>query len=291
LGIADALPELASILICLDDRERAKELYEEGIVLCRELGYGTRLGEILFQLGYMLLLEGDYERGEALNEEAAALYRERGYKFGLDGILHHLGWAALLQGNHQRAKTSYEESLILCKELGNKIATAGSLDGLACVAGTIGASKHAARLFGAAEAIREAVGYHHTPEEDALLAPYLATARSRLDEAAWEAAWAEGQAMPMEQTIEYALSEEGTAARSARALGSPSAGAPLRKLTRREREVAVLVANGLTNRQIAQELMLSEHTVITHVRNILKKLNLRSRTQLTLWVTGRQLHS
>lgn len=96
--------------------------------------------------------------------------------------------------------------------------------------------------------------------------------------------------MSMEQAIGYALSEEGTAARSSRALGSPSAGAPPRKLTRREREVAVLVANGLTNRQIAQELMLSEHTVITHVRNILKKLNLRSRTQLTLWVTERQLH-
>jgi non-specific serine/threonine protein kinase len=53
-------------------------------------------------------------------------------------------------------------------------------------------------------------------------------------------------------------------------------------------EVATLVARGLTNHQIAQELVLSEHTVITHVRNILKKLNLHSRTQLTLWVTERQ---
>jgi non-specific serine/threonine protein kinase len=287
LGIADALPELASILICLDDRERAKELYEEGIVLCRQLGYGTRLGELLMQLGHMLLLEGDSERGAALNEEAAALYRERGYKFGLDGILHNLGWAALLQGVHERAKTSYKESLAFCKELGNKLTTSGSLQGLACVAGTTGESKHAARLFGAAEALREAAGYHDTPEDDALLAPYLAMARSRLDEAAWEAAWAEGRAMSMEQAIEYAFSEENHT--------SPTTPPPKRfaggnqpVLTLREREVADLVAGGLTNRQIAQELVLSEHTVITYVRNILKKLNLHSRTQLALWVTEEQ---
>jgi DNA-binding CsgD family transcriptional regulator/tetratricopeptide (TPR) repeat protein len=291
LGIADALPKLAIISNYLDDRERAKELLEKGIVLCRELGYGTRLGELLSHLGYILLLEGDYERGAALNEEVATLYRERGYKFGLDGILHHLGWAALLQGIHQRAKTSYEENLRLCKELGNKIATSGSLQGMACVAGATGASEHAARLFGAAKAIREAVGDQYMPEEDALWAPYLAMARSQLDEVAREAAWAEGQAMSMEQAIEYALSEVGTTLPSSRALGSPSAGGPPRRLTRREREVAVLVAKGLTNRQIAQELVLSEHTVITHVRNILKKLNLRSRTQLTLWVTVRQLRS
>jgi DNA-binding NarL/FixJ family response regulator len=94
--------------------------------------------------------------------------------------------------------------------------------------------------------------------------------------------------MSMEQAIEYALSEEKTtlsmspAPKRSSADGSPD-------LTRREMEVATLVARGLTNHQIAQELVLSEHTVITHVRNILKKLNLRSRTQLTLWVTERQL--
>jgi DNA-binding NarL/FixJ family response regulator len=95
--------------------------------------------------------------------------------------------------------------------------------------------------------------------------------------------------MSMDRAIEYAISEEKPA--------PPTSPAPERSsayeqpdLTSREREVAVLVARGLTNRQIAQELVLSEHTVITHVRNILGKLNLHSRTQLTLWVTERQPH-
>ena len=83
----------------------------------------------------------------------------------------------------------------------------------------------------------------------------------------------------MEQAIEYALSEEKTtlsmspAPKRSSADGSPD-------LTRREMEVATLVARGLTNHQIASELVLSEHTVHHHVTNILKKLNLSSRQQV-----------
>lgn len=90
--------------------------------------------------------------------------------------------------------------------------------------------------------------------------------------------------MSMEQAIDYALSEDKLTPPAPEV--SPTYESP--NLTIREREVASLVARGLTNRQIARELVLSEHTVITHVRNILKKMNLRSRTQLTLWVTEQQ---
>ena len=65
-------------------------------------------------------------------------------------------------------------------------------------------AEQAARLFGAAEALREAVGYQHSPEEDALREPYLAAASSRLEET-WEAALAEGRAMELEEAIQYAL--------------------------------------------------------------------------------------
>ncbi len=236
-----------------------------------------------------------------LNEEAAELFRERGYKGGLGMVLDNLGWAALLQGDHKRAKTSYEESLSLSKELGERMTAAESLEGLACVAGTRGEAERAAKLFGAAEALREAVGYQHTPEEGAMREPYLSTTRFRLNETTWQGAWAEGRAMSMEQAINYALSEEKPTPFISPTPERAPADEPL-DLTSREREVAVLVARGLANRQIAQELVLSEHTVITHVRNILKKFNFRSRTQilkkfnfrsrtqLTVWVTERQLY-
>jgi predicted ATPase/DNA-binding SARP family transcriptional activator/DNA-binding CsgD family transcriptional regulator len=285
-GIADTLLMLGSTLSSLGDRKRQRQLHEEGIALSRELGYVRTLGRLLFSVGYVLLLEGDYERGVALNEEAAALYRERGYKGGLEFVLDNLGWAALLQGDPERAKTSYEESLVLCRELGDKIVASESLEGLACVAGVKGEAERAAKLFGVAEALREAVGSQRMPEEDALREPYLATASSQLDEAAWEEAWAEGRAMSMEQAIEYALSEEKSLTPPSPESEQPSSDEPP-SLTPREKEVAVLVGRGLTNRQIASELVLSEHTVHHHVTNILKKLNLSSRQQVASRLSDR----
>jgi len=101
--------------------------------------------------------------------------------------------------------------------------------------------------------------------------------RSQLGEAAWEAAFAQGMAMSAEEAAEYALSKG-----VPHAADKPLAGGGTSKpLTRREREIAGLVAQGLSTRQIAQELVISERTVDKHVANLLKKLNLRSRNQIT----------
>jgi non-specific serine/threonine protein kinase len=90
--------------------------------------------------------------------------------------------------------------------------------------------------------------------------------------------------MTSEQAIEYALSEEEV--RDAPTLvpvaeQPPAADEPIDRLTHREQEVALLVGRGLTNRQIASELSISEHTAANHVRKILKKLGLRSRAQIS----------
>jgi predicted ATPase len=209
LGIAHALLELGNASDNgLDGRARAKVYYEEALALAREVGYAVRLGDILGSLGYIFLLERDYGRAVELSEEAAALRREHGYKGRLEYDLDNLGWAALLQGDHERGKTSYQESLALCKELGDKMVASESLEGMACISAAKGASERAARLFGAAEALREAVGYHQMPEEEALRKPYLAMARSQLSEASWEVAWAEGRGMTFDEAVSYALGEE-----------------------------------------------------------------------------------
>ncbi len=114
----------------------------------------------------------------------------------------------------------------------------------------------------------------------------MEAARSRLDEAAFQAAWEEGRAMTEEQAIRYALSEEEeqdapTFVAAPEQQPPPLADEPTERLTAREREVALLVARGLTNRRIALELSISEHTVANHVRKILKKLGLRSRAQIS----------
>ena len=91
--------------------------------------------------------------------------------------------------------------------------------------------------------------------------------------------------MPLEQAVGYALSEEEERDAPTFVAVSeqqpPPADEPTERLTAREQEVALLVARGLTNRRIAEELSISEHTVANHVRKILKKLGLHSRAQIS----------
>jgi DNA-binding NarL/FixJ family response regulator len=95
--------------------------------------------------------------------------------------------------------------------------------------------------------------------------------------------------MMSEQAIAYALSEEEPVFSSPVVRRSGGSSATLTLLTPREEEVAVLVSRGLTNRQIASELSISEHTVATHIAKILKKLGLSSRSRLSAWVAERGL--
>jgi DNA-binding NarL/FixJ family response regulator len=101
-----------------------------------------------------------------------------------------------------------------------------------------------------------------------------------LTEAEWEAVFAEGQAMSFEVAVEDALSAEEPSPPASPAPERPSTGRQQLELTRRENEVAALVAQGFTNREIAREIMLSEHTVHRHVASILRKLDLHSREQV-----------
>jgi DNA-binding CsgD family transcriptional regulator len=183
-------------------------------------------------------------------------------------------------GDNEQATTWYEESLRMAEKLGSRLIATESLEGLACAAGTKGEAERAARLFGVSQALREALNYQQPPGEHALREPYLAAARSRLEVAVWEAAFAEGKA------VQYALSKEEPAMLGPLATERRS-DEPTVALTRREREVAALVTQGLTNRQIASELMVSGYTVNNHVANILKKLDLHSREQVAARLTER----
>jgi tetratricopeptide (TPR) repeat protein len=204
-GVAWSLGNLANVSGDRGNYERAKELYKEGLALSRELGGARPLGEYLISLGYEYLLEGDHDIATALNEEAAELYQKRGRRGGLQYAFDNLGWAALEQGHYRRAEDLHEENLVLCRELGDRLIASESMEGLACVAGATGEGERAAKLFGAAQTQREAVGYVHAPREHALREPYLAAARSRVGDAVWAETWREGQSMTFEDAIAYAL--------------------------------------------------------------------------------------
>jgi predicted ATPase/DNA-binding CsgD family transcriptional regulator len=261
-----------------DDYRHAGEILDEAIALARELGDALTLGLLLNSLSYFYLLQRDYQRATTMSEEAVALLRELGYRGILVLAIDTLAWALLQGGDRGRALALHREGLALCKDHGDRAAAAAYLEGLACEAATAGGARRTATLLGKARALREAVDYKLLPAERAMHEPYLRAARSHLDEASWGAALAEGRAMTFGGAVEYALSEEGPVESSP--VGQHEFSPGSKQLTRREREVAVLVARGLTNRAIASELVLSEHTVHHHVTNILKKLNLRSREQV-----------
>jgi predicted ATPase/class 3 adenylate cyclase len=204
-GVASSLLQLGNVSSDLGDHEEAKRFYDEGLALSRKVDDKALLASALISVGAEFLLQGDHERGAMLNEEAAGLYRERGNRGHLQYALDNLGWAALMRGDQQQAEVLHRESLALSRQLGDKLVTAEALEGLACSASARGEAERVARLFGAAEALREAVGYRQEPREHALREPYLVAARPRLSEARWDAAWAEGRRLGFEEAIAYAL--------------------------------------------------------------------------------------
>jgi DNA-binding CsgD family transcriptional regulator len=274
-----------------EDYARGTALWEESLALARDIGDLDRIGISLSNLGHPALLQGDYERARALSEEVLALARELGSS-GVDlapSASINLGLALLGLGEHERAATPFEKALVMSQNMGRKPQVIESLEGMAGLAGALGKDTRAARLWGAAEATREDTGIALSPSERALHEPYLNSARSRLEETAWEEALAEGRAMSLDRATEYALSREEFAPPTTLVPHEPSIGKPKDVLTVREQEVALLAARGLTNRQVSTQLGISERTAGNHVARILRKLELRSRAQIAGWANESRL--
>jgi DNA-binding CsgD family transcriptional regulator len=280
IGILDSLGVLAS---ARGDSERSAVYFREALVLSRGTGNVRRTAVSLGNFGITTLVHGDPEQATALLEESLGLFREIGDSQNIAIGLVHAALAALAGGDHGRVRVLVEEGLELLRKAGDRQHFADCLEIMAGSAGAGGMARKAARLWGAAGALREEIGVPLQPENHTVLDPYLAAARSGLGEAAWQTALAEGQAMSPERAIEYALSAEEPASPSRHPGGDSGV------LSAREEEVAVLVSQGLTNRQIASELSISEHTVATHITRILKRLGLNSRSRLSAWVTERGL--
>lgn len=274
------------------DYARGYAHWEESLALARQAGDAFQVGTTLANLGYAALMRGDYGRASALCEEALVIAHELG-SAGVEILpetLVNLGLAARGRGQYARAATSLGEALARSQEAGSKPSSINAVEGMAGLTGALGRDARAARLWGAAEAAREATGIALPPGDRALHEPYLAAARGRIGGVGWARARAEGRAMPLEEAVEHALDKgDGPDAKSI-AQGSRE-GEPMSKLTGREREVALLVARGLTNRQISKELGVSERTAGNHVGNILRKLGLRSRAQIASWATEHRLHA
>jgi DNA-binding CsgD family transcriptional regulator len=258
--------------------------------LARERGDNYQVGMTLANLGHPALLQRDFERVKALSEEALTFAHELG-SAGVELVptaCINLGLATLGLGEHERAIGSFEEALVTSQDMGRTPQVIETLEGMASLAGAMGKATRAARLWAAAEAARQATGIiAFSPGELALHEPHLALASSQLGDEAWQEALDQGRAMSLEEAVEYALSKEADQPVATIAQDPLAYAEPRDELTPREREVVVLVARGLTNRQVSIELSISERTAGNHVAKILRKLGLRSRAQIASWVSER----
>jgi DNA-binding CsgD family transcriptional regulator len=252
--------------------------------LAREAGDTDRVGLMLSNLGYPALLQGDHERVRQLSGEALDVARELGSVGFAPTASINLGLAALGLGEYEQAQQSFQEALVMSQDTGMKLNVIEALEGMASLTRAQGKTTRTARLWGAAEAARTVIGIALPPDEQRLHEPHLASVRSQLGERGWGGALAEGRMMSLEEAAAYALSEEADQPEAAISQDPSSYAEPMDELTPREREVVVLVARGLTNREVSSELSISERTAGNRVAKILKKLGLNSRAQIASWV-------
>jgi DNA-binding CsgD family transcriptional regulator len=257
------------------DNATATALLEESLALYREAGDGRSEAMCLGMLGGLAILQGDLGRATDLLEDAIAQLRRVGS--AVDAFYPCcLAVAATLRGQHGRAEVLLEEGLVLGQTSGNRLHTLQCIEAAMMLAADLTQAEKAARMWGAAEASRDAIGAPLQPVDREFYGPYLDTARTELGEEAWSAARNRGRTMTLDEAVEYAMTTH-----TATPHASPHEGGPPVVLTRREREVAALVARGLTNARISSELYISERTAENHVAKILKKLGLRSREQVS----------
>ncbi len=169
---------------------------------------------------------------------------------------------------------------------------ASCLEGLAAVVAAQGELTWAARLWGAAEVHREVIGAPLPPVDHAAYQDSIATARSHLGDKTFAAVWAEGRTMTPEQALAaqapVMLPQPLSAKQSSISPAKPTVTYP-DGLTAREFEVLRLLAQGLTDAQIAEQLVISPRTVNNHLTSIYQKIQVSSRSAATRYAVDQHL--
>jgi predicted ATPase/DNA-binding CsgD family transcriptional regulator len=293
-SIAGILVGLANIAYLQGHYEQVHPYCEEALPLLRALGDQWNMAHVLFILASEAHTHGDPSRARTLAEESLALFSASGDRVSASHPSILLAQLAFDRGDYPVAHSKYERCLLALSEVGAQWYMAPCLQGLGMVAAAQGHLEWAAQLWGAADALQETTfdlvaaivrqGYERA----------IARVRAQLGEPAFASAWAKGRTMTPEQVLaqDEALASQSSIPGWSQAQ-SPAALAELpgypAGLTEREVQVLRLVAQGLTNAQIAERLILSPHTVHAHISSIHSKLGITSRSAATRFALEHKL--
>ena len=298
----------------------AQRTYEAALDVLRD-NNGWGVAQVRVGLGGVARARGDYQAAISHYQGALSLYQEIDARPEIARCLAGIASVALIQGDLGLCRASLTESLALSLATGQRLPVARGLEAFAALEARAGDAERAARLAGAALELRSAAGHPPSAGAGARLEDLLDPARRSLGELRATALLDEGRAMSADEAVAYAMGSP-AAGRSAangaaaapgwprpragggngQAGGAPAAGgsasgvagpaaaaaagtaAVPSTLTPREREIAALIARGLSNRAIADELVISQATVARHVANMLTKLGFSSRAQVAAWM-------
>jgi non-specific serine/threonine protein kinase len=327
---AKALDAAGRLAMRQDDRAAADAYFQEGLEIDCQLGDRRGLAVALFQIGHVARVRGEYPVARSRFDEARrifealgdsywlaqthqdlgvaaffqghlatareeyetslALYKQLGDELGIVSALNDLGEVALLDGELESARSFLSSSLAMARRLDDKERIAMALAGLAGLAAAQGRATRALHLEAAALALNDATGQRNSPAWYAMVERWLEPARRALGADAAAAAQAAGQAIPLDEAIECALAADDPVGDEAARHVASQAPRAASVLSRRELDVTALVARGMTNRQIADELVIAEGTAANHIKHILNKLALDSRVQIAAWAVEQGLH-
>jgi non-specific serine/threonine protein kinase len=294
-GLAMALYCLGTTTRDAGDYSLARPLIEESMALFRMAGDQWGVALVQLGVGSLEFLRQSYGAARAAFEASLTIFQQFGDTWGVNAALYSLGEVALKQQDYATARARLQAVLSSRSDLGDTRGIAEAFAKLAAVATAQGQRRTAATLGGASEALFESIGTR-VPAYARANNYNLADLSNEIGENQFTTIWAEGRAMTVDQAIQYALAlpalTESTAVQNDDPNVLQQTVRPhLEELTPREREVVLLIAQGKSNRAIAQALVISEKTAERHVANILSKLGFHSRTQIAAWAVEKGVSS
>ena len=272
-GANSSLLRLGIGLYYSNDLDRAINVLSEALRLYREVNDRVGIYVSAYELAEALTMRGDYGAARVLHEESLALKQQQGDSWHIALSYFGLGLLAWMEGDHREAVAHLRASLTIRQELDEWWSLGKGLEALGWVDVSRGESSRGLHLLGAAAAIHEGMGVVLSPNYRVLHDRSLAIVRAQMTEAAIQVAWSRGHDLSSAASVAYALRDGPLTQKPKRPAG----------VTGRELEIAGLVTNGMTNREIARKLSLAERTVDAHVEHIMNKLGYHSRAQIAAW--------
>jgi non-specific serine/threonine protein kinase len=282
-----ALVGLGIVTFAEGNRDDARAPLEEGLNAARRAGRPRTVIRALSQLATLEAQRGQTDEAARRADESLALARQTADLSGIVVSLHNLAMVAVLEGDTAAQRSATEEGLIASRNLRSPWWISVFLEHSATAALGGHHPESALQLAAAAAHLRESIRGVVSPVWVAVVEQFvLAPARGALSDSATAAAWTSGTRMTVDLAVAKALSE--TTLHIGERDAGPERVDPL-SLSKREQAVATLVAEGLTNHQIAAKLFISRRTVETHVQHIFNKLGFSTRSQIAAWAVRQQL--